>query len=228
MIVFVDNEHEVGYAGKFGPMIRENRIRIKYELEDRSGHECLIVRWNRVTPDLLDRIDAEAVFISGNSASPDDYDPAEQEGLNTAIQELRWPMFGFCGGHQVMGAALGAELAPIGELDPGDEPFGEANDLAPGMKAELGYFPIQVTDPHPILEGVGEEPIVRHAHSWELKDLPIGFSNYAATDMTPIQLMIHDDLPIVGAQFHPEYATQEHPAGRFMIENFLRWAGLIP
>jgi gamma-glutamyl-gamma-aminobutyrate hydrolase PuuD len=34
-------------------------------------------------------------------------------------------------------------------------------------------------------------------------------------------------LPIVGTQFHPEYWTDEHPAGKILIENFCRWAGLI-
>lgn len=226
MIVFVDNEHETGYAGPFGSMIRENRIRIKYELEDLAGQPCLIVRWNQVSAGLLDELGARAVFISGNSASPDVYDPQEQAGLNDLIQQQRWPLFGFCGGHQVLGAALGAALAPIGELDPGEELFGEANELAPGMKAELGYLPVRVLAEHPILRGLDEAPVVRHAHSWELKDVPAGFSNYAATDLSRVQLIVHDDLPIVGAQFHPEYATDEHPAGRVMIENFLRWAGV--
>ena len=147
MIVFVDNEHASGYAGKFGQMIMANRVRIKYELEDLSDHECLIVRWNKVTPELLDRLEAAALFISGNSASADEYDPSEQEGLNAALREMRWPTFGFCGGHQVMGAAFGAALAPIGELDEGEEPFGEANDLAPGMKAEVGYMPVDMITP---------------------------------------------------------------------------------
>lgn len=226
MIVFVDNEHVNGYAGAFGQVIMANRVRIKYELEDLSGHECLIVRWNRVTPELLDRVGAKAVFISGNSANADEYDADEQAGLNETIRSLRWPTFGFCGGHQVMGAALGVELAPIGELDDGEETFGEANEMAPGMKAELGYFPVDVTAPHPILTGVGDAPVVRHAHAWELKAVPPGFTNYASTDMTPVQLIIHDEHPIVGAQFHPEYATDEHPAGRTMIANFMTWAGI--
>lgn len=226
MIVFVDNEHVNGYAGKYGQTIMANRVRIKYELEDMSGHECLIVRWNRVTPELLEQVDARAVFISGNSASADEYDPGEQEGLNAALRTMRWPTFGFCGGHQVMGAAYGAELAPIGRLEDGEENVGEANDLAPGLKAEVGYFPIEVTAPHPVLADLGDAPIVRHAHAWELKGLPNGFSNYAVTEMSPIQLMVHDELPLVGTQFHPEYATDEHPAGRIMIQNFMDWAGI--
>ena len=40
-------------------------------------------------------------------------------------------------------------------------------------------------------------------------------------------LIIHDELPIIGTQFHPEYYTDEHPAGRQLIENFFRVAGII-
>ena len=39
------------------------RVRIKYDLEDMSGHECLIVRWNHVSVDLLDRIDGRGTGI---------------------------------------------------------------------------------------------------------------------------------------------------------------------
>ncbi len=68
---------------------------------------------------------------------------------------------------------------------------------------------------------------MRKAHSWEIKAVPAGFKSYATTDMTPIQLIIHDELPIIGTQFHPEYYTDEHPAGRFLIENFFRYSGII-
>ena len=227
MIVLVDNEHASGYAQPWGEKIMAARIRIKYDLEDMSGDSCLVVRWNRITPALLDEIGARAVFVSGNSASADDYDRAEQEGLHAALTAGRWPTFGFCGGHQVLGQAFGVPLEPIGPLDPRDEQFGEAAEMAPGMKSELGYLPVRVTAPHPILDGLGQEPIFRHAHSWELKAVPAGFTNYATTDVTPIQLLVHDDLPIVGTQFHPEYATDDHPAGRHLIENFMRWSGVI-
>ncbi|MGI9667148.1 MAG: glutamine amidotransferase-related protein [Acidimicrobiia bacterium] len=227
MIVFVDNEHVSGYAQPWGEKIMAARVRIKYELEDLSGHECLIVRWDRVTPDLLTQVDAKAMFISGNSASADQYGQLEQAGLRDALASKEWPAFGFCGGHQVMGEVYGAPLEPIGELDPRDEAFGEAADFAPGMKVELGYMPVELTGSHRMLDGIGDAPVFRHAHSWELKAVPEGFTNYASTSVSPVQLIVHDELPLVGAQFHPEYATKENPAGRTLIENFMKWADLI-
>ncbi len=227
MIVFVDNEHAMGYAEPWAEKLMANRIRIKYDLEDMSGDTCLIVRWNRVTPNLLRDLAVRAVFVSGNSASPDQYDKAEQRGLRDVLLAGEWPAFGFCGGHQVLGEAYGAPLEPIGRLDPRGESFGEAADFAPGMKTELGYLPVRVTSRHPILDGLGQSPVFRQAHSWELKGVPDGFTNYAETAVSPIQLIIHDELPIVGTQFHPEYATDDHPDGRRLVENFMRWSGLI-
>ena len=86
---------------------------------------------------------------------------------------------------------------------------------------------MNITKSHPLLDGLGEQPIVRHAHSWEMKSIPEGFTNYASTEVTPIQLLIHNELPIMGTQFHPEYYTDEHPAGRVLIENFCRMVGIL-
>ncbi len=227
MIVFVDNEHATGYLKPWGEKVMAARVRIKYELEDMSGHTCLIVRWDKVTPEVLNDIDAKAIFISGNSASADEYGFTQQAGLRDVLLSKEWPAFGFCGGHHVIGGVYGAPLEPIGELDPRDEAFGEAADFAPGMKAELGYLPVRITGTHRMLDGIGDAPVFRHAHSWELKAVPDGFTNYAATGISPVQMIVHDDLPIVGTQFHPEYATDEHSAGRILIRNFMKWSNLI-
>jgi GMP synthase-like glutamine amidotransferase len=226
MIVFVDNEHPTGYDQPWAETLMANRVRITYMLEDLSGHECHLIRWNRVTPELLRDLDARAIFISGNSAQPDEYEPDQQAGLRAAISSMQWPTFGFCGGHQVLGQVFEVPVEPIGELADGEEPFGEAADFAPGAKAEFGYLPIEVNGAHPLLDGLGGQPVFRQAHTWELKALPDGFTNYATTEVTPIQLMIHDELPIVGTQFHPEYGTDEHPDGTRLIANFMRWAKL--
>ena len=200
------------------------RTRIKYQLEDLSGDSCLIVRYNQLTPALLRELDARALFISGNSANPDVYSKQEQTGLRAALLEKRLPTFGFCGGHQVMAETYGALLAPIGLLED-DEDTGET--FAPGLKKEMGYSPTPLTASHDVLAGLGDAPVFRHAHSWEVKTLPDGFSNYAATDITPLQLLIHDDLPLVSTQFHPEYYTGEYPAGKTLIQNFMAWSGLL-
>ena len=225
MIIFVDNEHANGYEQSWGEMLLAARVRIKYRLEDITGKPCLIVRYNHVTPELLHRLNARAVFISGNGSDEDLYTEADRAGIRAAIREMSWPMFGFCGGFQLMAQSYGAPLELIGPLPPGTEdPY---PDFAPGRQKEFGYQPVHITKQHSMLTGLGQNPVMRQAHSWEIKSLPQGFTNYAVTDVTPIQLMIHDKLPIVGTQFHPEYFTDAHPGGRVLIENFCKMAGLI-
>ncbi len=223
MIVFVDNEHKSGYQKPWAEKLMAARVRIKYRLEDLSGDTCLIIRYNKVSPELLKEVKAKAIFISGNSANPDDYSAKEQAGLKAALKEQSLPTFGFCGGHQVMAETYGATLAPIGPLDEPEEEI----TFAPGLKKEMGYKEVNLLANHPLLEGLNNKPIFRHAHSWEVKNLPEGFINLASTETTPLQMMVHQRLPLLGTQFHPEYYTDEHPAGRILIENFMKWSGLI-
>ena len=225
LIIFVDNEHAMGYEAPWGERLLAARTRIKYRLEDITGDQCLIVRYNHVTPELLRRLEARAVFVSGNGTDADQYDAADQAGLRAVFKEKAWPTFGFCGGFQVMAETYGVLLERIGPLEAGE--VDPQPKMAPGMKKEFGYEPVQITKPHPLLAGLGDAPIMRHAHSWEIKEVPDGFGVYAATAITPIQLIIHQELPLVGTQFHPEYYTNEHPAGRILIENFCRLVGLL-
>jgi len=225
MIVFIDNEHEKGYEAPWGEKLMAARVRIKYRLEDITNQPCLIVRYNRVTSALLHELAVQAIFISGSGTDATEYDPAEQAGMYAALCEKAWPIFGFCGGMQAMSESYGVPIERIGALTPGDEDPNPA--FAPGYKKEFGYEPIELLRPHPLLVGLPDAPIFRHAHSWEIKRPPEGFGLYASTATTPVQLIIHDELPIVGTQFHPEYWTEEHPAGKILIENFCRWAGLI-
>jgi len=101
--------------------------------------------------------------------------------------------------------------------------------FADGRLAEFGYHPVDVVDgaaKHPLLEGLAEAPSFRHAHALHVADVPAGYATYMSTPITPVQLAIDDDRKHVGAQFHPEYWTDEHPDGRTLIQNFLGWSGI--
>jgi len=226
MLIFVDNEHIDAYAKPWGERIMAARVRIKYRLEDITSDQCLIVRYNQVTPALLHKLEARAIFISGSSANPDEYNPVEVAGLHAAITSKQWPVFGFCGGFEVLAEAFGVSVAPIGTLAEGEPD--EAPNFAPGMKKEFGYRPITISKTHPLLAGLGDAPIMRQAHSWEAKAVPVDFANYGETAVSPHQIFIHNTHLIIGTQFHPEYYTDEHPAGRILIQNFCRLAGLLP
>lgn len=225
MIVFVDYEHPEGKASKWGEKILAARTWITYRLEDLAGMPCMLIRYDRVTPALLARIGARAIFISGNGTDPSRYEPSSLDPLRSIIAGSELPIFGFCGGFQCVAATLGVDLTPIETEGISSErlaPFGN------GRTGELGYHSVDLLADHPLLDGVEAEPIVRHAHYLQVPTLPGGFVRLASSEITDIQMAVDDDRRIVGTQFHPEYYTDEHPAGRTMIANFLRWAEITP
>ena len=230
MLVFVDYEHADGFEREHGPKVLAGRTSITYRLEDLAGTHCHLVRYDRVDQALLDKIGATAIFISGNSFAPDDYDPHALEPIHAIIRETELPLFGFCGGFQLIAQALGADIVALPASDgPSDDP--SLVTTKDGRPFEFGYHPVELSvenSGHPLLAGLGKQPIFRHAHGLHVPELPDGFANLASTAATPIQMAVHDERPMVGTQFHPEYWTEEHPDGRTVIANFLAWSGWSP
>ena len=193
-------------------------------LQDVAGQRCLLQRYTDVDAGIIDELGIAAVFISGNGAAPDVYDGAELAGLATIVRSGRTPVLGFCGGLQFMGTTLGAHLGRIGRLGVGEED--RHPSFEPGWRTEFGYEPVELIGDHPLLDGLDRHPVFRQAHASELKDAPDGFVNLARSDVTELQFLAHDSLPLAGTQFHPEWWTDEHPAGRRLIANFCDWAGV--
>lgn len=229
MIVFVDIEHPDGHGRSYGEAMLAARTRITYRLEDVSGRHCHLVRYDRVDRGLLDHLGATAVFVSGNSVDPEHYPADALDRFLDLLREIDLPLFGFCGGFQWLALALGADVVPLDAArlpDPDDPRLVTLDD---GRPFEHGYHPVTHTpgsEAHPLLRGLGDAPVYRHAHGLHVPTPPSGFVNLASTDATPVQLVAHEYRPVVGSQFHPEYWTDEHPAGRSLIENFLDWAGV--
>ncbi|NNE73985.1 MAG: C26 family cysteine hydrolase domain-containing family [Acidimicrobiales bacterium] len=227
MLVFVDYEHADGHDREHGPRVLAARTTITYRLEDLAGMPCHLVRYSHIDQALLDRLDTQAIFISGNSTDPAVYSDAELEPIRTIVRETDLPMFGLCGGFQLIAQALGADLVRL-EADPAHA-TNDAVVAHDGATYEFGYHPVDLhPDPesHALHQGLGERPVFRHAHSLHIPHLPSGFEILASTAVTPVQMAAHTERKIAGTQFHPEYWTDEHPAGRILLANFLRWAGL--
>ncbi len=226
MIVFVDYEHAARYKDGRGTNIQAARTWISYRLEDLSGMPCLLVRWDHITQQLLDQIDAKAIFISGNGSDPNLYGDADLAPLYNIIRESRLPIFGFCGGLQCLSLALGSELKLL-DISPDAEETERLKKWPNGYFGEVGYHPIDITGEHELLDGLGDSPIFRHAHGLHVPNPPDGFEVLARTDVTPVQIAVSDERRMIGTQFHPEYWTDEHPAGRTLIANFMRWANIV-
>jgi GMP synthase (glutamine-hydrolysing) len=223
MLVFVDYEHADGH----GERMLAARTRITYRLEDLAGCHCHLVRYDRIDQGLLDTLGATAIFISGNSRDPDAYGPEQVAPVLALVRDTDLPVFGFCGGFQLIAQALGADVVPLAadEVDAADPTMITLDD---GRAFEYGYHPVDVTpgaSRHPLLTTLDERPVFRHAHGLHVPEPPAGFDVLASTRVTPVQLAVHDERRIVGTQFHPEYWTDEHPDGRTLIANFLRWSG---
>jgi len=225
VIVFVDNEHASVYERDGTDWLLAARARISYRLQDLVGDHCMLQRYQHVDPEFVERFGVRAVFISGHGAPRDAYDESDREGLRAVVRAGRTPVFGFCGGLQFMAESLGVDVARIGRIP--DGAVDPAPTYQPGWIKEVGYGPVRLVGDHPLHHDLGATPVFRHAHTWELAALPPGFARLAETDVTPIQLAAHDDAPLAGSQFHPEYWTDEAQAGRILIENWCRLVGLL-
>ena len=227
MIVFVDYEHSDGHGSEWGPKLLAARTRITYRLEDLSGQHCMLVRYNKLTPELLKKIDARAIFVSGNGTDPSRYDQASLTPLREAVSSGDYPIFGFCGGFQFLAQTLGSELVPIDTSTVADQNRHLLKPFADGRLGEMGYHPVELTAEHELVNGLGEQPVFRHAHYLEVPKPPRGFTVLASSPITNVQMAVDDDRRAMGTQFHPEYYTDEFPAGKQMIQNFMRWADLV-
>jgi GMP synthase-like glutamine amidotransferase len=143
------------------------------------------------------------------------------------MESGRLPVLGLCGGWQFMAALFGAEISPMGPLEPGDPPPNAPVVFREGMRQEYGFHPVKIQDSHPLLEGLGETPTFWHAHYMEISQLPEGFQVFARTSYCRVQFAAHDTLPLFGTQFHPEYYEETHPAGKKLLENFFKLAGVL-
>ena len=107
---------------------------------------------------------------------------AEREWLAEAV-ERGMPVLGVCLGAQLLARALGAEVRA-------------------GEGPEIGYAPVEVTDPDdPLLGGLAPSAEVLHWHG-DVFDLPAGAEHLASSERTACQAFRAGSA--WGVLFHPE------------------------
>lgn len=148
------------------------------------------------------------VLISGQTAPWTDYKLLDLEAVFNFVRETETPLFGICGGHQIIAQAFGSPVAPM------------------GFK-EQGYTAIELTGiDDPLLEGLQSPLTVFNIHGEEIKEMPAEFELLGSSKRCPIQIMRHRERNISSVQFHPELSGRK-PDGIIMLTNFLRRAGVI-
>lgn len=228
MLVYIDLEHHrLQQQPDLWEKSLARRLKHKYRLEELSGDLCLIVRYDRVKPDLLRELNARAVLVSGCSTDFEHYPAESLTGLRAVYREAAQPILGLCAGHQLLAEAYGAEIGPLGPLSP-DEPDPYHDTSLPRMKQERGFMPVTLRrQSHPLFDNLAQQPTFFQAHYWEVKAPPPGFQVLAESDLCWVQAIAHIDRPLFGVQFHPEEYDQIHPDGRRILENFLRMVNLM-
>ena len=217
MIVYVDIEHiRVKENKKMWDEHLVLTLTIKLALEEVSKEPCLIVRYENISPQLLDDLGAKAVLVSGNMTEFQHYTEEDLTGLRAIFKQATRPTVGFCGGAQMLAETFGSRAGAIDEAGSGDMMDGNWKE----RPHEWGFTQVRQTAPHPLFEGLGDNMTFMEAHYWEIKELPEGFESFAETDITPIQFMAHKELPLFGTQFHPEEFDANHTDGRKFLENF--------
>ena len=233
MIIYVDMEHErLRKDIDLWRYFATKTLEAKYRLEAISGQSCLIVRYDRVSAELLRELDIQAVVVAGHYTHLGHYDEPDLAGVRVIFRVAAWPVLGICGGFHLMAQTYGAQMGPIrsdSELVPEtpippDAPVSRGDDAGPGVALERGFKPVRVLGSHALFRGLGEQPVVFQLHSWEVKSLPPGLRVLAESDLCRVQAIAHDSAPLFGTQFHPEAYDDAHPDGRKILENFFRLA----
>jgi GMP synthase (glutamine-hydrolysing) len=121
------------------------------------------------------------------------------------IRTTELPVLGICFGHQLIGRSFGSGLNRLGDR-------------------LHGYHPIRIVKRDPLFDGLEQEFLATKSH-WEIVTvLPADFIHLAASSNVPIEAMRHAKRLLYGVQFHPERHDPDHPAGRKILENFIRMA----
>ncbi|MFH1127127.1 MAG: gamma-glutamyl-gamma-aminobutyrate hydrolase family protein [archaeon] len=110
------------------------------------------------------------------------------------------PILGICVGHEIIGAACGAELIKL-----------KTHSWIPDLK-------IKILEKTGIFKGLPDEIIAYEHHSRYLKNVPSDLIVAASSRKDRIEAIFHRKRSIFGLQFHPEKSGKH---GEKIFKNFL-------
>lgn len=144
------------------------------------------------------------------------------DALQEAVIENAKPFFGICVGMQLM-ATRGLEKAITDGLGwiGGDVVRMEPDDTALKVP-QIGWNTLEVSRPHPLLEGIQTGENGLHAyfvHSYHLECSKVGECIATTNYGGKVTAIVGRDN-MIGTQFHPEKSQR---LGLALIGNFLKW-----
>ena len=173
---------------------------------------------------------ADRVVLPGVGAFADckaglDAVPELRAALNHSVITKARPFFGICVGMQLM-ATKGLEHC---ETSGFDWVSGTVEALQPSIDAgpggtgrripHMGWNELNVTTPHPVLDGLGDSPFSYFVHSYQFvvddPKMVCATVDYGQTVTAAI-----GRGTLFGTQFHPE---KSQGVGLKLISNFLKW-----
>ncbi len=172
--------------------IKKNMIRL---FEDANFYGSVFP--STTDPDLILSQGYQAVFFSNGPGDPEPVlhgRKIAQEVLNHKI-----PAFGICLGHQILGLALGARSFKL--------KFGHRGGNQPVMNTQTNKVEITAQN---------------HGFALDL-DSFAGLSKLKVTHINlndnTVEGFVHEDLPLLSVQYHPEAAPGPHDA-RYLFDDF--------
>ncbi len=229
MIVVVSMATLEGYEGSNGAAGHKRRF------EKLTGWPVAACHHTEASPEYLERFHPRAIFITGFGQAWETFHVPDLYAVNDLLHTTEVPVYGACGGHQLIGYCFNKNLRrtkrlrnePMRKLRPGEPDFGP-------VSGEWGYYvargvqQVEIVQRDPIFKGLRGRTIrVPESHYCEVKTLPPEFELLATSPECRIEMMKHSARPIYGAQFHAEIWQEPYTHGETIMRNFFRIAGLM-
>ncbi|WP_217246837.1 gamma-glutamyl-gamma-aminobutyrate hydrolase family protein [Streptomyces sp. AC602_WCS936] len=142
------------------------------------------------------RIDGryQALVLSGTKVRA--FDQNYYKPLTDLVMEADVPVFGICGGMQILAVSAG------GRLTEGPQ--------------RVGGHDVMVDKEEPLFTYVKPTVTVFHRHTLYLRRAPAGFRSIGRSEHAPVEFLRSDDGRILGAQAHLEFRSD----GREILRGF--------
>jgi GMP synthase (glutamine-hydrolysing) len=127
----------------------------------------------------------KAIVLSGTKVRA--YDQEYYKPLVDLVMTSDVPVFGICGGMQILAVAAGGELA--------DGP------------QRVGGYEVEVDKEEPLFNHVKDTVTVFHRHTLYLRQAPEGFRSIGRSAHAPVEFLRSTDGRIYGSQAHLEFRT---------------------